>query len=72
VDFYIFRSVDDPYFASSESYDETTASVWADPDSSELGDAANNHYYTVRGADGCAATPGQTVGEFDFALTPGS
>ncbi|RUA15370.1 MAG: hypothetical protein DSY55_06505, partial [Clostridia bacterium] len=72
VDFYVFRSVDDPYFIASETYDETTASLWTDPAADELGDAANNYYYYVRGADGCASTPGQTVGEFDFALTPGT
>ena len=72
TDFYVFRSANDPYFTSSESYDETTASVWHDPDANELGDAATNYYYYVRGADGCASAPGQTVGEFDFALTPGT
>lgn len=59
-----------PYFEATTVYDGATSSPWLDP-----GAAANpaiNHFYLIR-AVGCGeSVEGRRVGEFDFAITPGT
>ena len=68
----VFRGVNDPYFVSPLPYASTTGTAWVDGDSDEIGNVAENHFYYVRGNNACAGEVGQRVGEFDFALVPGS
>ena len=68
----IFRSINDPYFIAPLSYATTTGTTWTDGDTDEIGNVAENHFYYVRGFNNCASEFGQTVGEFDFTIVPGS
>jgi hypothetical protein len=73
----IYRAVNDPYFVSVEAYGSTSlgAGSWLDNDTNEVGDVAENHYYFVRATHstvGCFSDVSKTVGEFDFAIVPGT
>lgn len=70
----IHHAVDDPYFGPNPATATTAALNWTDTvNAGEIGDPANNYYYLVRTTNGCGDGPiSQRVGEFDFALTPGT
>jgi hypothetical protein len=63
----IYRAADDPYFLAGAQIGDNVASGWA-YDEPLLGDPAQNAYYSVGDAASCV----RRLGEFDFALTPGS
>jgi len=69
----IYSALDEPYFMPGSPYDDTTTMPW--PDDGAAGDPAENHYYIVRSV-GCTgpieSDNSQRLGEFDFALAPGS
>jgi len=69
----IYRSLT-PYFTPAGSpYAASSLSTWDDPAPATIGDVDHNYYYLVRPASPCRLGPaGQRVGEFDFALVPGS
>ncbi len=65
-----------PYFTPDTRVDTPLASP-ASPSythSNSLGNAAANHFYVITTANACGAASAysQRIGEFDFALTPGS
>ena len=71
-EYQIHRAINDPYF-TDQLYDTITATSWNDPDSNEVGNPAENHYYfVVSGDTSCFSAPSQTLGEFDFAIVPGT
>lgn len=59
-----------PYFEATVAYDNTTGSTWLDPGAA--GNPAENYFYLIR-AVGCGeSSDSQRVGEFEFAITPGT
>ncbi len=67
----IYRSVNDPYNLSI--YAPSASSPWLDPDGNEVGDVDENHYYALQTKTQCGETGlSQFVGEFDFAIVPGT
>ncbi|MEM7119305.1 MAG: right-handed parallel beta-helix repeat-containing protein, partial [Chloroflexota bacterium] len=72
-EFLIYRSINDPYFTPSTSYDQIIGNLWADGDNDEIGNVAENHFYLVRGQNECGyGGDSKRVGEFDFEIVPGS
>jgi len=65
-----------PYFTpdtrNDTPLDTTTSTTYTH--SGSLGDPAANHFYVITTVNACGAASGysQRVGEFDFALTPGT
>lgn len=74
LNYIIYRSVNQPYNANSfysSALPPTT--TWLDADADELGDVANNHYYAIAVDRICGiSVASKTLGEFDFAIVPGS
>ena len=62
-----------PYFQPSGSPQAVIdAYPWQFDDTNALGDPTQNRYYLVKGNSPTGSTWSNRVGEFDFALTPGS
>ncbi len=65
-----------PYFApgAAGSFRVTTTTATRYVDAGMIGDPALNHYYLIlaTGAAGCPIGVSQRLGEFDFALVPGT
>lgn len=67
----IYRAADDPYFTPGAAYAGGVSSGW--PDAGATGDPAHNYTYIIRAQGDCGESANsQRLGEFDFALTPGS
>lgn len=67
----IYRAENDPYFAPGTAVASGVSSVWTD--SGAAGSPANNYTYILRGIDNCGESGNsQRLGEFDFAIVPGS
>jgi len=65
----IFRDTA-PHFLATAEHDSTDTSPWSDPGAA--GNSAENYFYLIR-AVGCGESgDSQRIGEFDFALVPGS
>jgi len=69
VNYYIYRGTD-PYFTPQSSVGVVGSSPWQWDDLNKLGDTATNYYYIVKGLPNTPLS--NRVGEFDFALTPGT
>ena len=70
----VYRSSNAPYFTPAPPpYAGDVSSPWLDPDTTSIGDAANNYFYVVQAANACGDTADSNrVGEFDFTLVPGT
>lgn len=68
----VHRGVNTPYDLGGV-YGTTTNLAWWDPDTNEVGDMAENHFYAVSIQRPCGdSVLSKTLGEFDFALVPGN
>lgn len=66
----IYRGTE-PYFVPGTPYDSTANTAWTDP--SGAGDPFVNHTYVVKAVNACGESGTlYRVGQFGFALTPGS
>ncbi len=74
LNYIIFRSINQPYNVTSFYASVVPpTSLWVDGDSDEIGDVANNHYYTIAVDRICGiSVASKTVGEFDFGIVPGT
>ena len=63
----IYRALNDPYFSAGSAYATNINSGWVD-NSSTLDNISQHAFYMVSSSGSC----GQRVGEFEFAVTPGS
>ena len=72
--FDVYRSSNVPYFTpTAPPYAGNATSPWLDPDTTSIGDVANNYFYVVQTANACGDTAdSKRVGEFDFSLVPGT
>ena len=71
----IYRVADDPYFVPSSSNAIAQTNAVTFTDTNALGAASPNYYYKVRGFDSCPPADSSytdRVGEFDYAMTPGT
>lgn len=67
----IYRGQDDPYFTLGAVYAGGVSSGWTD--TGAAGNPAHNDTYVIRAQGGCGeSADSRRLGEFDFALTPGS
>ena len=65
--FDVYRAVDSPYFSGGTQIGFGESSGWI-YDEAQLGDPSQNAFYLV----GASAACGKRLGEFDFALEPGT
>ena len=71
----IYRAVNDPFFTPDVPYDsDEDGSPWLDTlDNDEIGNVAENHTYLIRAKGDCGESGNSMrLGEFDFAIVPGS
>ena len=68
--YYIYRSVNDPYGEKSAYGYQSFGSTWTDIGGA--GNVANNYYYQTRNRHICISDLSKIVGEFDFAIVPGT
>ncbi len=67
----IYRGQDDPYFTPGAVYAGGVSSGWTD--TGAAGNPAHNDTYIIRAQGGCGeSADSRRLGEFDFALTPGT
>ena len=71
--FDVFRS-NQPYFTpAAPPYAGGVSSAWLDPDTTSIGDAGNNYFYVLQATSACGqTTDSRRIGEFDFAIVPGT
>ncbi len=74
IAYIVYRSSNTPYFTpASPAYATTFSNSWLDPDTTSIGDVADNYFYIVRAASLCGlSADSNRVGEFDFQLLPGT
>ena len=72
--FEVHRATDAPYFAPTAGSLIATKTGTTHTDAGKIGQPANNYYYLIQavGCSGGAKVPSQHVGEFDFAIVPGT
>ncbi len=71
--FNIYRAANDPNFMPGATYAASSSSPWPDPDGAVLGNINLNYSYLIRASNACGESANsQRLGEFDFALVPGS
>lgn len=67
----IYRGQDAPYFTPGAVYAGGVSSGWSD--TGAAGDPAHNYTYIIRAQGDCGeSADSRRLGEFDFALVPGS
>ena len=67
----IYRASNDPYFTPGSAYAPAVSSIWSD--AGAVGVPATNYTYLIRVIGDCGdSAESQHLGEFDFAIVPGS
>jgi len=67
----IYRASNDPYFTPGGAYALNQTSVWTD--AGAAGTVGSNYTYIIRANGDCGESGNsKRLGEFDFAITPGS
>lgn len=67
----VYRAANAPYFTPGAAYASGVSSAWADMGAA--GNPAYNYTYILRAQGGCGeSADSPRLGEFDFALVPGS